>query len=71
MNAGGWPLAWPLKSWPDDGELDNSTYAIVSGLKAGDQVIVSQIQKLRDGAPVETSPAKPAGAGSASVAAEH
>lgn len=53
------------------GELDNSTYAIVSGLKAGDQVIVSQIQKLRDGAPVETSPAKPAGAGSASVAAEH
>ncbi len=53
------------------GELDNSTYAIVSGLKAGDQVIVSQIQKLREGVPVETSPAKPAGAGSASVAAEH
>lgn len=42
------------------GELDNSTYAVVSGLKAGDQVIVSQIQKLRDGAPVVTSPAQAA-----------
>jgi RND family efflux transporter MFP subunit len=42
------------------GEVDNSTYAVVSGLKAGDQVVVSQIQKLRDGAPVVTSPAKPA-----------
>jgi RND family efflux transporter MFP subunit len=47
------------------GEVDNSTYAVVSGLKAGDQVIVSQIQKLRDGAPVVTSPAKPAVAGDA------
>jgi multidrug efflux pump subunit AcrA (membrane-fusion protein) len=45
--------------------VDNSTYAVVSGLKAGDQVIVSQIQKLRDGAPVVTSPAKPAVAGDA------
>jgi len=40
------------------GELDNSTYAVLSGLKAGDLIIVSQIQKLRDGAPVATSPAK-------------
>jgi len=39
--------------------VDNSTYAVVSGLKVGDQVVVSQIQKLRDGAPVVTSPAKP------------
>ena len=39
------------------GEVDNSTYAVVSGLKAGDQVVVSQIQKLRDGAPIVTSPA--------------
>jgi RND family efflux transporter MFP subunit len=53
------------------GELDNSTYAVVRGLKAGDQVIVSQIQKLRDGAPVVTSPAKPAYPGSAPRAAEH
>ena len=54
------------------GELDKSTYAVVSGLKAGDQVIVSKIQKLRDGAPVVTSPAKPAdaAAGAAGVA-EH
>jgi RND family efflux transporter MFP subunit len=42
------------------GEVDNSTYAVVSGLKAGDQVVVSQIQKLRDGAPIVTSPAKTA-----------
>jgi RND family efflux transporter MFP subunit len=40
------------------GELDNSTYAVLSGLKAGDQVVVSQVQKLRDGAGVVTSPAK-------------
>lgn len=40
------------------GELDDSTYAVVSGLKAGDQVIVSQVQKLRDDAPVVTTPAK-------------
>ena len=42
------------------GEMDNSTYAVVSGLKAGDQVIVSQIQKLREGAPVTTKPAESA-----------
>jgi RND family efflux transporter MFP subunit len=55
------------------GEVDNSTYAVVSGLKAGDQVIVSQIQKLRDGAPVATSPAKAAAedAGPAVRASEH
>ena len=47
------------------GDLDNSTYAVLSGLKAGDQVIVSQIQKLKDGAPVTTSPAKPASTGDA------
>jgi RND family efflux transporter MFP subunit len=48
------------------GELDNSTYAVTSGLKAGDVVIVSQIQKLREGAPVTTSAAKPVAAGDAS-----
>jgi len=42
------------------GEVDNSTYAVLSGLKAGDQVIVSQIQKLRDGASVVPTAAKPA-----------
>jgi len=41
------------------GDMDNSTYTVLSGLKAGDDVIVSQLQKLRDGAPVVTSPAKP------------
>jgi RND family efflux transporter MFP subunit len=38
------------------GEMDNSTYAVVGGLKAGDQVIVTQVQKLRDGAPVMVMP---------------
>jgi len=47
------------------GEVDNSTYAVVSGLKAGDQVVVSQVQKLRDGAPIVASPAKSAGSGDA------
>ena len=45
------------------GEVDNSTYAVVSGLKAGDQVVVSQIQKLRDGAPIVASPATPSSSG--------
>jgi RND family efflux transporter MFP subunit len=48
------------------GDLDNSTFAVVSGLKAGDQVIVSQLQKLREGAPITTSPAKPAAGAEAS-----
>lgn len=50
------------------GDLDNSTFAVVSGLKAGDQVIVSQLQKLRDGAPVVPSPAKPPASGGATDA---
>jgi RND family efflux transporter MFP subunit len=53
------------------GEVDNSTYAVVSGLKAGDQVIVSQIQKLREGAPVTTSPAASAEARSSVGDAGH
>jgi membrane fusion protein, multidrug efflux system len=53
------------------GELDSSTYAVVTGLKAGDQVIVSQIQKLRDGAPVATSPAKAADVGSVAGGRAH
>ncbi len=35
------------------GDIEDSRYAVVSGLKAGDRVITTQIQKLRDGAPVE------------------
>jgi RND family efflux transporter MFP subunit len=50
------------------GDLDNSSFAVVSGLKAGDRVIVSQLQKLRDGAPITTSPAKPAASAEASDA---
>jgi multidrug efflux pump subunit AcrA (membrane-fusion protein) len=50
------------------GDLDNSTFVVVSGLKAGDQVIVSQLQKLRDGAPIAPSPAQPAKAADAGSA---
>ena len=59
------------------GELDNSTYAVESGLKAGDQVITTQVQKLREGAPVAVSPAKPpptaadAGAAAPSSSSSH
>jgi RND family efflux transporter MFP subunit len=51
------------------GELDNSTYAVESGLKAGDQVIVTQVQKLREGAPVAATPAKPPSAADAGAPA--
>jgi multidrug efflux pump subunit AcrA (membrane-fusion protein) len=34
------------------GSLVGNDYAVRSGLKGGEQVVVSGIQKLRDGAPV-------------------
>ena len=49
------------------GEVDNSTYAVIGGLKAGDQVITTQVQKLREGAPVGAVPSKPADAGAAAA----
>ena len=51
------------------GEVDDSTYAVRTGLKAGDQVITTQVQKLREGAPVVAVPAKPADAGASGAAA--
>ena len=37
------------------GELTNGAYVVQSGLKAGDRVIVSNLQKIGDGAPVKPS----------------
>jgi len=35
------------------GEISGNDYAVLSGLKAGDEVIVSGGQSLADGAPVK------------------
>jgi RND family efflux transporter MFP subunit len=48
------------------GQLVDNQFVVESGLAAGDQVIVSGIQKLRDGAPVAPAPPPPAKAASAS-----
>jgi multidrug efflux pump subunit AcrA (membrane-fusion protein) len=34
------------------GQMQGQSYQVVSGLKPGDKVIVSDILKLRDGAPI-------------------
>lgn len=39
------------------GELTDRTYPVQSGLKAGEQIVVAGIQKLRDGAPIKPQPA--------------
>lgn len=45
------------------GELQGNDYVVKSGLKAGDRIIVSGIQKLGDGAPIQAqAPAAPASA---------
>jgi hypothetical protein len=45
------------------GELQGNDYVVKSGLTAGDRIIVSGIQKLGDGAPVQAqAPAAPASA---------
>lgn len=43
------------------GSIVGNDYIVASGLAAGDQVIVSGIQKIGDGAPVQIVPAQPAG----------
>jgi len=43
------------------GNIVGNDYVLVNGLAAGDQVIVSGIQKIGDGAPVQIVPAQPAG----------
>lgn len=38
------------------GELTNNAYVVERGVSAGQQIVVSQIQKLRDGAPITQAP---------------
>jgi len=45
------------------GPVVGNSYTVVSGVKAGEQLIVGGIQKIRDGAPVQpAAPAKPSAA---------
>lgn len=44
------------------GEIVGDDYIVQSGLRAGEQVIVSNLQKIGDGAPVRTTPADAPGA---------
>ena len=39
------------------GQLTNNAYVVERGLAAGQELVVSQIQKLRDGAPITRAPA--------------
>lgn len=51
------------------GELTDNAYVVERGLAAGERIVVSQIQKLRDGAAIAQAPppgAPPAGGGSGS-----
>jgi len=48
------------------GQVIGNDYVLLGGLKAGDKLIVSGIQKIGDGAPVTAMPARGAGAGPAS-----
>lgn len=48
------------------GELGDRSYPVLSGLKAGEQIVTAGVQKLRDGAPVV---AEAAGPGAAQVTA--
>jgi membrane fusion protein (multidrug efflux system) len=38
------------------GDLIGNDYLVISGLKAGDQLVVGGIQKIGDGAPVQPGP---------------
>jgi RND family efflux transporter MFP subunit len=42
------------------GELVNNGYPVQNGLEPGERVVVSQIQKLRDGAPIQPAAPRPA-----------
>jgi RND family efflux transporter MFP subunit len=43
----------------ETGPVVGNDYVVKSGLKAGEQLIVSGVQKIRDGAPVKASPPAP------------
>jgi multidrug efflux pump subunit AcrA (membrane-fusion protein) len=54
----------------EPGPIVGNDYVVKSGLKAGERLIVSGVQKIRDGAPVMVSaPAPPPAAGPAAGAA--
>jgi RND family efflux transporter MFP subunit len=38
------------------GELTNNAYVVEHGLSSGERIVVSQVQKLRDGAPIAQAP---------------
>jgi RND family efflux transporter MFP subunit len=58
-NAGGGLVA--RQRSVDLGQVIGNEYVVRSGLKAGDRLIASGIQKIGDGAPVAAAPAAPAG----------
>jgi RND family efflux transporter MFP subunit len=49
------------------GELDDNAYAVVKGLSAGDRIAITQLQKLREGAPIDPKAPSPASSASASA----
>jgi RND family efflux transporter MFP subunit len=51
----------------DVGELDDNRYAVVKGLAPGDRIAITQLQKLREGAPID--PVAPSTSTSASSSA--
>jgi RND family efflux transporter MFP subunit len=53
----------------EPGPIVGNDYVVRSGLKAGDRLIVSGVQKIRDGAPVMVSAPAPPPAGGAGAAA--
>jgi len=44
------------------GPVNNNSYTVVAGLKPGDKLIVSGIQKIGDGSPVSPAAPTPKGA---------
>jgi membrane fusion protein (multidrug efflux system) len=49
-------------------DMRNGNWTVSDGLAAGDQVIVSGLQKVKDGAPAKPTPWKPASANGTSAA---
>jgi len=41
------------------GELSDNAYVVTQGLAAGEQIVTSGLQKLRDGAPIQPAPPRP------------
>jgi RND family efflux transporter MFP subunit len=57
---GGTPVA--RRTPVDLGQIQGNDYEVVGGLDAGTQVVVSGLQLLRDGSPIQPKPARPPGA---------